>query len=691
MSRGRHLRRRGYLVWLLVALACGSSAPAQNVLFVGNSFTHGSNAYNAAAVTDLNGTGMGGVPGIFKKLADEGGYPTVTVSIEAVSGQTLQYHFANKRALIDAAWDYVVLQDHSLRPLAFHSSGDLPRFRQAVQDLAGVVRTRNPAVRVLLYETWARPDEVAKGRYPSLAAMQDDLRENYATAAEDFDLHAWAPVGDAFMRALDQAVAHPPDAVPPGGFTLWGGDHYHANNHGLYLSALVFHARILQADPRLLPEGPGSAAAALGIDAARAAQLQRIAWETTRLDFLAQPVPRVVFTGGPARFVARANDSNVAYQWSRNGTPIPGAVRRVLEIPSAQAGDAGLYRVRATHFFGDVAESAPATLTLATGSTSRAWLLDLGSASAGYPTASPAADGRHWNNLSTVTAGGALPSLSLADGEPHPTAALQVVSAFSGVNFDGPNTSTVSAPATARRDSFFVTGTGGTGGQKSGALRFSGLDASAHYDCTVFAARANVGSRFTRFTWGSLPPAFVQTGGNTSATATLTGARPAVDGTITLTVEPYDAAGVQQEYGYLNYAEVVERRPTAGAYAVWTSRRMLPPGLRGPLDDLDGDGAPNLLEFALGRDPLTPDAEGASPMASVDAEGRLVLDCLLAEEARDDVRCVVEFSADLLTWVSGPEHTVTEIDTPTRLRVRDLSPATSGPARRFARLRIELR
>ena len=79
------------------------SAAPQRILFVGNSFLHGHAPpllhYNAAGVTDLNGTGLGGVPGVFKQLAAEAGVP-VDVSTELVSGQTLQFHLREKRALI---------------------------------------------------------------------------------------------------------------------------------------------------------------------------------------------------------------------------------------------------------------------------------------------------------------------------------------------------------------------------------------------------------------------------------------------------------------------------------------------------------------------------------------------------------------------------------------------------------------
>ena len=41
------------------------------------------------SVTDANGTGIGGVPGIFKKLAAEGGFLDVNVTIEAIGGESL--------------------------------------------------------------------------------------------------------------------------------------------------------------------------------------------------------------------------------------------------------------------------------------------------------------------------------------------------------------------------------------------------------------------------------------------------------------------------------------------------------------------------------------------------------------------------------------------------------------------------
>ena len=51
-------------------LSCVSPSLAKSILFVGNSFTYGElspvKTYNANTVTDLNKTGVGGVPALFK-------------------------------------------------------------------------------------------------------------------------------------------------------------------------------------------------------------------------------------------------------------------------------------------------------------------------------------------------------------------------------------------------------------------------------------------------------------------------------------------------------------------------------------------------------------------------------------------------------------------------------------------------
>ena len=272
----------------IASLLLAPAAGATSVLFVGNSFTYSDgNAgtyYNSANVTDANGTGYGGVPGIFQKLSTEGGFTGVQVTIEAVGGQTLEYHNSSKATIIGGkSWDDVVLQEYSTRPLT-SPSGDsngtnVPGFLTAVTNLDNRVLAKNSAANVFLYETWARPDKINAGYFPNLQAMQNQLHSSYYTANSNSQLKGVAPVGDAFLQAVTLKLANDPTtAANEGPITLWNPDNYHASVYGSYLSASIFYAQILGGDPRTLPTGAGSAAAALGLNAAYADQLQNLAY-----------------------------------------------------------------------------------------------------------------------------------------------------------------------------------------------------------------------------------------------------------------------------------------------------------------------------------------------------------------------------------------------------------------------------
>lgn len=268
-------------IGLLLCAAFAPIAGAMEILFVGNSFTHGTvspvSGFNSAAITDANGSGQGGVPGIFKSLADQGGHANVNVTIEAVSGQSLSYHLANKLPVINASWDVVVLQDFSTRPLSTHPSGDITAFRSSVGDIAAILRAQNPNVQIFLYETWARPDQVP-GNYATLEAMQIELHDAYFAAATDFSLAGAVPVGDAFIHALDTGVAYDPDGgAQAGKMNLWASDNYHASSAGSYLSSLLFYEAILGGDATSLATGAGSTAAALGLTSVQAGALQGVA------------------------------------------------------------------------------------------------------------------------------------------------------------------------------------------------------------------------------------------------------------------------------------------------------------------------------------------------------------------------------------------------------------------------------
>jgi len=78
-----------------------------------------------------------------------------------------------------------------------------------------------------------------------------------------------------------------------------------------------------------------------------------------------QPSNQSVAAGQPAVFSVTATSSApISYQWFKNDVAINGATGASLMIPSAQTGDAGAYRVRATSS-GTVADSSSVTLSVA--------------------------------------------------------------------------------------------------------------------------------------------------------------------------------------------------------------------------------------------------------------------------------------------------------------------------------------
>lgn len=298
-------------VWLAFSLPVMAqptvSTKPKVILFVGNSFFHGAFqpvlSYNNQAITDENFTPArtgqrrrqyaheegpwGGIPGIFKKLTDEAGLH-YEVHLEAISGQTLQFHYDSALAVIQQPkWDQVVLHEYSTGPVPTRHGGQPARFFEYATRLEQAVHTANPAAQVYLYQTWARADLTYLAGKPytglPLDSMTHDLHAAYyQEAARDGHFAGVAPAGDAWLRAVQQGVAMPnPYAPAAGKVDLWGPDHYHPSIYGAYLNACVLLAELTGYDPRKLGSQE-QAAAKLGIAPAVAKQLQKLAYEQVR-------------------------------------------------------------------------------------------------------------------------------------------------------------------------------------------------------------------------------------------------------------------------------------------------------------------------------------------------------------------------------------------------------------------------
>ncbi len=267
------------------------AAVPRSILFVGNSFTYGAysavRGYRAETVRDLNNEGIGGVPALFKRFTEQAGLD-YAVSLETGGGKGLDWHVAEKRAVIDRPWDVVILQGHSLLDRA--KPGDPTLHIGAADQLAKLFLAQNPAVDLQLSATWSRPDMVYKPGSPwsgtPIEKMANDLRlasDKTRRAVPQID--GIIPIGESWNSAIAAGIAdpNPYDGIGAGQFDLWAYDHYHGSAYGYYLEALLIFGRVTGLDPRSLGSKE-KAAFDLGIAPDVAATLQRIAFETLEAD-----------------------------------------------------------------------------------------------------------------------------------------------------------------------------------------------------------------------------------------------------------------------------------------------------------------------------------------------------------------------------------------------------------------------
>ncbi|MBB3032658.1 DUF4886 domain-containing protein [Alteriqipengyuania lutimaris] len=256
----------------------------QRILFVGNSFTMGANSavlrYRPDSVEDINGEGVGGIPALFAKFAEQADLAW-SVAHETRGGTTLDFHLNERRAQIERPWDVVVMQQFSV--LDPQKPGDASDTVRDAPALADMFAAQNDDVQVYLLATWTRADQAWKpeGHWygQPVEAMTLDVRRglDQADAASD-EIDGVIPVGEAWNRAMATGIAdpNPYDGRDYGKIDLWSYDHYHASAEGSYLEALVIFAQITGYDVRRF--GPQERAAhELGIDPKVAEALQKVA------------------------------------------------------------------------------------------------------------------------------------------------------------------------------------------------------------------------------------------------------------------------------------------------------------------------------------------------------------------------------------------------------------------------------
>jgi hypothetical protein len=238
--------------------------------------------YRADTVTDLNSSGQGGVPALFKSFTAQAGL-TYEVFLETEPGVGIDWHVNHKLPVIGArAWDAVVM--HGFSTLDAAKPGDPTLLISSVRQLAEFLRTKNAKVALRLMATWPRADQIYlnKGaRYgKSVEAMARDVRDGYNRAAAATGAIKVVPVGDAWIRAMRTGVAdpNPYDGIDADKMNLWTYDSYHASTYGYYLEALVLFGHITGRDPRSLGENECSGFE-LGLSGAQVDALQQVAFD----------------------------------------------------------------------------------------------------------------------------------------------------------------------------------------------------------------------------------------------------------------------------------------------------------------------------------------------------------------------------------------------------------------------------
>jgi hypothetical protein len=222
------------LVPVICATAQQETRPVR-VLFIGNSFTF---------VNDL--------PGMIAELAKAAKEPALEFGQETPGGCTLEKHWKDGKAvtkITEKAWDYVVLQEQSQRPLA--NPEQMFEYARKLD-----VEIKNKQAKTILYQTWSRQDAPDK---------QDALSKAYSDLGIELKAKV-APVGKAWQRAMKDDVT----------LVLHSADKSHPNKAGTYLAACVFYGTIYGKSPVGLPGKIG------GLDDEQARKLQKIAWETVQ-------------------------------------------------------------------------------------------------------------------------------------------------------------------------------------------------------------------------------------------------------------------------------------------------------------------------------------------------------------------------------------------------------------------------
>ena len=210
------------LLKLLPIFFLVSSLSAENILFIGNSYT-------------------AGIKDAFTELLKRQNTAAKVVFISP-AGKKLSDHINDVKTvntIRTGDWDKIILQDQSQLPAL---PGHNKSFHEATAEFAKIFKALKKQPKVYYFLTWGRRDGDKKyaNVFPDYETMQDLLTENYNKAAHA-NKATVVPVGLAFKEVLRKH----PDFFK----NLYASDGSNLSEEGAYLAACVFYGAILNEAP----------------------------------------------------------------------------------------------------------------------------------------------------------------------------------------------------------------------------------------------------------------------------------------------------------------------------------------------------------------------------------------------------------------------------------------------------------
>jgi hypothetical protein len=126
------------------------------------------------------------------------------------------------------------------------------------------------------------------------------------------------------------------------------------------------------------------------------------------------------------------------------------------------------------------------------------------------------------------------------------------------------------------------------------------------------------------------------------------------------------------------------------SYGQWAELHQAYEVLADPNADSNGNGVPNLVEFAFDMDPRANNAPPATPVGQIDVAGAKHLKISIPRPGVNLADMRVEVSSDLKTWYQGPAFLEVVSDNQKEWIVRDKTPLSQTGGKRFMRLKVDL-